>query len=248
MQYSDKMSFLFLLIPFSLIAVVYLSSKHFKSSDSREIDSALPSVLFHIASMPSGTPIEKILSEIANAKYGALSKRFLFCSKEISRGFSVSSSLARLSKKNDSKAFQFVSYLLLEHYKKGSDITSSFREIASDLLEFQSIERETISSLSLQKYTLLASACFLVPAILGILFNFSSSLDFELSPFIITSQENLYQAVLFSNQLYLVEFSVITSLFISLQEGNKRKAIFYVLLILPISLIIFNSLKEFRFF
>ena len=211
----------------------------------REIDEMLPAALFQIASFPQGTPTERIFESIAEGDFGSLSREFSFALKQIRAGYSVREALGEMKKRNPSVLLRRACDLLLKAYRSGGDAGGMFKEIAEDIYSLHEIVRESAAALSLQKYTLLIGGAVLVPIVLGLLFNITSSLQQGFSEELLSMPSNpqLFQAVLWANQLYLVVFALVAGVFISRLEGKPGKAIVYFAAMAPLALILFNLVR-----
>jgi len=208
-----------------------------------EIDYFLPAALFQLASFPSATPVEKTFDSIAKGDFGVLSGEFAFALKQVRAGYSVRDALEQMKKRNSSLLLHRACDLVLKSYRSGAKSSGEmFREIAEDIYSLQAIVRETSSSLALQKYTLLAGGSILVPIVLALLFNVSSSLQEGFSQDLLGFQPNpqLQNTVLLSSQLYLAIFALVASLFTARLEEKPRKAVLYFSVMAPLSLVLFN--------
>jgi len=213
----------------------------------REIEENLPAALFQIASFPRRTSMEKIMREIAKSDYGALSEEFTKAIRQIDAGSPVPAALDYMAAENNSLLLRRACALLAESYRTGADMSQAFKEVAEDIFELQALQKQTAAALSLQKYTLLAGGCILVPLILALLLNIVSSLEFNLEGISsITPQQRqaLLEATVFGAQAYLVVFAAISSLFIAVQESNKKKAVLYFTLLFPLALAVFHFTRS----
>ena len=63
--------------------------KYAESVRAKSLEEALPHALFHLASLPKGTPPLKAAEEISCGGYGALSDEFEKARKQISSGMNA---------------------------------------------------------------------------------------------------------------------------------------------------------------
>ena len=227
-------------------AIVYFFFEYREARKTREIEESLPAALFQIASFPKRTSMEKIIRAIAKADYGELSRAFSKTERLVNAGMSVPDAFEELKKRNKSVLLNRAVSLLLEAYKSGADMDAAFKEVAEDIFDLQSARKEAASTLALQKYTLLAGGCLLVPIILALVLNIVGGLGFDYgigmgaSP---AERQAVYETSIWAGQAYLVIFCCIASVFAALQEGQAKKAVLYFALFAPVSLLLFNAVR-----
>ncbi|PIT85822.1 hypothetical protein COU36_01120 [Candidatus Micrarchaeota archaeon CG10_big_fil_rev_8_21_14_0_10_59_7] len=219
----------------------YLRSKRLK-----EIDDNLPSALFQMASFPRRTSAERMMESVAKSDYCALSEEFGKASKQVRAGMSVPKALEALHERNDSLLLGRAIALLQNSYESGSDMSGAFRAAAEDVFRLQALGREHASAMTMQKYTLFAGGAVLVPLILGLLLNIVSSLDFaSAGEFGVSAEthEALAEAIVLGEQVYMVVFAAIASVFIASNEGNAAKAVLYFAVSAPFALLVFALVR-----
>jgi len=227
-------------------AALYFFYEYREVRKTREIEEALPAALFQIASFPRRTSMEKIIRSIAKADYGELSRAFARAERLVNAGMSVPEALEELQKRNRSLLLDRAVSLLLEAYKSGADMGNAFKEVAEDIFDLQSARKEAASALALQKYTLLAGGCLLVPIILALVLNIVGGLGFDYglgmgaSP---AERKEVYETAIWAGQAYLAIFACIASVFAAVQEGQAKKAVLYFVLLAPLSLLLFNAVR-----
>jgi len=226
--------------------MIFFYFDYVESKRIREIEENLPAALFQIASFPRRTSMEKIMREIAKSDYGALSEEFAKATRQVDAGSPVPKALESIASENNSMLLRRACSLLSESYQTGADMSTAFKEVAEDIFEMQAIQKQTAAALSLQKYTLLAGGCVLVPLILALLLNIVSSLQFDLAGISSVTPEQrqaLLDAAVLGSQAYLVIFAAIASVFVATQESNKKKAVLYFTLLFPLALAVFHSVR-----
>ncbi|MFH0834925.1 MAG: type II secretion system F family protein [Candidatus Micrarchaeota archaeon] len=219
----------------------YLRSKRLK-----EIDDNLPSALFQMASFPRRTSAERIMESVAKSDYGALSEEFGKACKQVRAGMSVPKALDALRERNDSLLLGRAVALLQNSYESGSDMSGAFRSAAEDVFRLQALGREHASAMTMQKYTLFAGGAVLVPLILGLLLNIVSSLDFASAGEFgvsVETHETLVEAIVLGEQVYMVVFAAIASVFIASNEGNAAKSVLYFAVSAPFALLVFALVR-----
>ncbi len=244
-----------LAIPLSLVLLLspvlaYAYVSYRLERRTREMERYLPDALFHAASMQKGVHIEKIISSIAGAGYGALSSEFELARKQIKGGASVPSALNAMRERNDSLLLDRALSLILQGYKTGADMYSALRETADDIFSLTGIVRERASALAIQKYTLLFAGGLLIPVILGVVVSMVSSMSAGVSDVEIFSKlsaaerAELMGASTSALQAYLLAYALLASVFVAHAEGEGRKFIIYFILLAPASLALFTIARS----
>lgn len=221
--------------------ILYLFELLKEEQRQKAIDSVLQDILLQASLFPKGTEITKILEYIGNQKHKYISTEFKIALKHIQKGFPVAKALQEITTRNKSKMLERVINLLIIGYKSGKEMSFVFSKISHYILKTQELERERYSSLAIQKYTLLLSAGVLVPMILSWIINIVA--NFDLSSFsalgVIAYDPKMALYAKYATWIYIVELALISSFFISLIDGNKKKTIWYFLIILPIALLVY---------
>ena len=234
------------LASFLLPPVLHYSLRlYLEEQRKRGIERLVPDVLLQASVFPSGTPMTRIVKYLGEASYGELSQEFRKAHTELLLGSSVEEALGGMAKRVGSQSLSRALNLLVQGYNSGADMSQTFKEAAEDLLETQSILRERVSSLVVEKYTLLLAGGVIVPLVLALISGIVSGLNFDALPGLdlgldARSRKELLNAALLGNQGYIAEYALIASLFIANQENNLRKAVLYALFLLPLSLAVYN--------
>ncbi len=231
--------------------LLYFCLDYARSQKTRELENNLPHALFQLASFPKRTPMEKMVSSIAEGDFGELSSEFKKIHGRISAGQSVSGALHASAKTASSPIYSRAIKLLHEGYESGADLSDALRTLAEDTLETHSIAQENASAMAMQKYTILTGACIIVPAVLAMLLSLVATLSLDFAP---TNEEGdfsttkpapqeLLGAFEFSMQAYLAIFSATAAIFAAFTENAPKKAAMYFALILPLALFAFNAAR-----
>lgn len=225
----------------TLFVVLYYLELFKESQRQKYIESILQDILLQASLFPKGTEITKILQYISEQKYKYISLEFKIALKQIKKGYNVQKSLQEICTRNKSKLLARVIDLLIIGYKSGKDMHFVFNKISQYILHIQELERERYSLLAIQKYTLLISAAILVPLILSWIQNIIAG--FNPASFqtigVVSINPELQTYGRYATYIYLAELSAISSYFVALIDGNKKKFVLYLLFILPVSLLIF---------
>lgn len=233
-------SIIFTMLPFVLYGIfLYLE-------DSRisRIESYMPDALFYASSLHS-FGLEKVVKELAHSNYGLLSSEFLKTHNQVNAGFSIKIALVSLVERNNSVIIERGVSLLVKIHDLGSSLEHALRSTAEDIYDMFILMRERSSILSMMKYNLFVSS-LIVPAIFGAVISIVSSLDLSYITFLIgESSINLYPSILFSINIYLVEFSFLSSLFLADFSGSWKRFVIYLIFLLPLTFIVFYGVQTF---
>jgi len=204
----------------------------------------MPDALFYASSLHS-FGLEKVVRELAFSNYGLLSSEFMKTYNQVNAGFSIKISLASFVEKNNSIIIDRGVSLLIKIHDLGSSLEHALRSTAEDIYDMFILMRERSSILSMMKYNLFV-ASLVVPAIFGAVLSIVSSLDLTyINSLIGASSVNLYSPILFSINIYLVEFSFLSSLFLADFSGSWKRFVIYLIFLLPLTFIIFYGVQTF---
>ena len=229
-----------LLAPLTLSLLYY---SYMLERRKQALEREAPMLLLQASVFPRGTPVSRIISYLARKENGLLGKEFLKAKKEITRGSSVEKALKALKERNKSAVIARLSDMLLIAYESGAWLGESFRELAEELLELKAMLAEKKAALAIERITLLAGSALIVPFILGVLVGMVFEFDFtgiEIAGFSSQGQrEELLAAAPIANNLYIIEYALIASVFLGWLDGSPKKAFVYALVLVPTSTIVF---------
>ncbi len=241
-------------------ALFYFFLDYLRGKKRVEIERELPGALFQMASFPRGAPVEKMIAAIAESDCGELSREFGKMMRRVGAGDSVPFALQNAMRSAQSPLFSRALALLKEGYSSGADLNEPLRLLAEDSFQLQAIAAESASAMAIQKYTLLAGACVIVPAVLAMLLSMVTmlSLDFAQGSAGIGIQgdslalgnaapSDLISAFEFSMQAYLAVLAALSSVFAAFSENAPRNAVLYFSMLLPASLLVFNLVRAANF-
>ncbi len=244
-EFNSVNSFIFFVLCFVLPGLLHYFFYIFLfEKNKKEKEKEIPDVLLQAGIFPKGTSILKIIKYISQSDY-AVSKEFNKALNEIQKGKSTENALKGISFRCKSEIISRAINLLIQGNKSGAEMNKVFRETAEDILETQSIIKERIASTLIQKYTLVLAGGIIVPALLGLITGFINEMNFigisELGLGMNSIERQKIIEVSFNaNQIYILEYAVIASVFIAQQEGNTKKALVYSLILIPLGIICYN--------
>jgi len=211
----------------------------------RKKEESVPQVLLQASIFPRGTPVSKIVEYLAVNGKGPVGIEFGRAFGAMERGASAKEALEGMAKRNSGKFFSEAIEMLLVAEESGAEMNSAFREKAEEVIEVQSIMKERLSMLSIQRATLLLGGGIIVPFILGLLsgmaLSFSSTEFLQIMGGNIVERMELLEAAVFSNQAFVIEYAIISSLFLSFIEGRPRKVFLYSAFLVPLGAASFHA-------
>ncbi len=203
----------------------------------RKREEMLPDLLLEGSVFCDQKSLLKTIHSFSEQEIPLLSEDFKRIYFDIRNGSSIEEALGRNKKLNKSKSYNRVVDLLLQGYSSGGEVSILMRELAEDLMESKAILRERQAVMLVTKYTLLLSAGIIVPAILGTIIGMVSGLNFGTGDLgiglSIAQREELFSMSVLGTTIYIFEYAILSSFFLSLQEGNKKQFWVYALLLIP---------------
>jgi len=217
----------------------------------REKEDLLSDLLLETSVFTDESSAIQTIKRISELDFPLLKEDFLRAYTELQNGASVEEVIARMQKLNKSKAITRATDLFLHGYKSGARISSLLKETAEDLLEAKAILKERQAVMLVTKYTLILAAGVIVPAILGLIIGLVSGMSFdamgELSLGLSTQErKEIFNYAIIGTTIYVFEYALLSSFFLSLQEGNKKNFWVYSLALAPIAGVIFFIAKTLK--
>ena len=226
-------------------AIAYLFSFFFFSflteQKQKEKEKNASVALIQASLLPEGTTAEQIVKELSRM-HNPLAEEFKIALNEIRKGAETNSALENLAKRCNGKAIAKLVQLLKMADVTGGVTPAMLRESAKEIVDEQTLARERAALLTIQKATLVLSSMILVPFILGMLAGIAKNFDLSYLDVLELGKANqaaLVETARLASNVYIVELVIIASLFLGMLENNTKKAIAYLLLILPVALSIF---------
>ncbi len=227
---------------FAIVPLIgYFLENFFYENQKKKMEDRVAEMLLHASIFPKGTDIIEIIDYLGNADIEIISREFKKAKKEIKKGKEVKKALGQIKKRWQSLSLDRAIDLMIMGYENGSDMSHSFRQAAEDCIKNKEILMDRNASLIVEKYTLLFAGAVLVPLVLGFIVNMVENLNIN-SNFLINAKDlalkkEVLDALKTAIPIYIIEYSLIASVFTAYQENHIKKAVFYVILVLPISLI-----------
>jgi len=217
--------------------------RYIEEKRDRNIERYLAEAIYQAASLAGCTSFENVLKALADSNYGALSDEFKKAYNGIRSGESVELALEKMAEKNGSKMLNRAIDIMLSGYRTGIDLSEALREAAEDIEKTLAIDRENSASIVVEKYTILFAGGIIVPLILGSMISLVGSIDLSsLQEFGMGGQnKEILENAVFGNQIYVAIYSIIASVFVAYQENRIENSLAYLVVLLPLSTILFNA-------
>jgi hypothetical protein len=189
------------------------------------------------------------IKRISTQDFPLIGSDFKRIYNEICNGSGIEEAIERAKKRNKSKIFSSTMNLFLQGYHSGAKMSELFKESAENILEMQAVLRERGAIMLINKYTLILAAGLIVPGILGLIVGLVSGLSFdalgEMSIGLeLEERKRMLELTTLGTNIYLVEYALLSSFFLALQEGNKKNFWIYGAILLTLSITIFTITKN----
>jgi len=211
----------------------------------KKLETALVDEILRLSSLPRSNDLKAILSSLSNSRDKIVSKEFSNVYLKVKKGHNIKQLLVSLKNKYNSEILnQFLDLIVLST-TTGTVSLNDYKNIVKNFLKSKELIDERKSLLLMQKYTIVFAGGLIVPGILGVVISLvkklSSSLD--MASLGMTTSSTLYSVSYYCSIIYIIEYVVISSIYLSLLEDNSKKSIIYTLILLPVSLLIFFIAK-----
>lgn len=235
--------FLIFLTPFF---VFYLIQDILFERNKRKKEYFLSELILEISVFVDDVSLINLIDEISKMDFPYLKKDFEFISLQIKNGSDVGTTIKKVQKMNKSRELDRFFDVLLQGYYLGGKLSKLLNELAEEMLQNRAIIRERQAVMLVTKYTLLLASVLIVPIILGLIITLVSELSVSLgdgSYFEIGLSQNertkLFDLTVLGVQIYIIQYSLISSFFLAMQEGNKKNFFLYSSILVPLSAIFF---------
>jgi hypothetical protein len=220
--------------------------KYFLSQKRKTLENALIDEVLLLASQPKANDLKQILGKLSVSKHIIIEREFKQIQRKVEAGHNIRELFLALSKKYSSEILDRFLELLLNSVTTGTVSVADYRTFSSNFLKSKQLIDERASALLMQKYTIIFAGGLIVPGILGIVISLvkklTSNLDFSLLQTIqgeAIASSGLFNVCYICSIVYIIEYIIISSIYLGMLESDLKKSIIYLLFILPIAIGIF---------
>jgi hypothetical protein len=219
---------------------IYALAAYFADAEMRRAELMLPDALYSAAATHKLLSPERMLSLLAKGGFGRVSEAFSLALARQKAGDSFPSSMQAAARFFPTQLAARAFSLIVVAYETGADMYFALRECAQDISSFFALARERSALLSIQRYTVLASAAFLVPFILGTVIYLAPLLSAASVAGGAQQGAAPVGALSLACQAYLVINAALCALLLALSEVNPARAALYFAACAPLSLVFFS--------
>lgn len=222
----------------------WLYKKYRKTQDRKKLELALLDEVLVLSSQPRNNDLKQQLQKLSVSNHKIVSKEFKMALTKIEEGHSVKDVFSMVSKKYNSEMLDQFLDLLINSITTGTVSATDYRSFASNFLKTKQLMDERNSSLLLQKYTIIFAGGVIVPGILGIVISLvkklTGTIDLTLlSSAQLVSNTRLFGVCYYCSIIYIVEYVIISSIYLSMLESNLKKTIVYSVFLGPVAILLF---------
>jgi len=215
--------------------MINIFEKYYFTIEKKNLENGLVDEILKLSSLPKSNDLKIILERLSKSRNKIISINFLEVLKKINKGNSPKDAFEILKQKYNSEILNRFLDLIYLSTTTGTISFQDYRSVANNFIKTKQILDERASNLLMQKYTILFSSSLIVPGILGIVISLIKSLINSVSQ----TGTSLYQVTYWCVIIYIIEYIIISSIYLSILDENKRRLIIYLLILLPVSLLIF---------
>lgn len=219
----------------------FVFGDYLHSLKRKKIEEALVDEILRISGLSKFNDLKVILTKLANSENELISFEFSLILKKINKGHKPKDLFLILKKKYGSDFLNKFLDLLEYSISTGSVSNQDYKNIVNDFLKSKELIEDRKSVLLMQKYTILITGGLIVPGILGVVISLVKSLTQVLDVSVIGLSGNslLFIVAYYCSIIYILEYIIISSIYLSELDDNSKKAWVYILYLLPLSVIIF---------
>lgn len=245
---NKSQNLVLIIIVFGNILIFVLESllkKYLQNQKRKTLEYALIDEVLLLSSQPKANDLKQILTKLANSKHQIIKTEFTQLLKKTENGHSIRELFFVLSKKYNSEILDRFLELLQNTITTGTVSITDYRSFASNFIKSKQLIEERKSALLMQKYTIIFAGGLIVPGILGIVIKLvkklTSTLDFSILQSFQAQASNplLFSVCYACSIVYLIEYVIISSIYLGMLESDIKKAIIYMVFMLPIATAIF---------
>jgi hypothetical protein len=219
----------------------YLFGDYFFSLKRKKFEEALVDEILRISGFVKTTDLKVILVKLASSNNQLISQEFKLALNKINKGHTPKEVFKLLKNKYESTFLSNFLDLLEYSIFTGTVSSKDYKNLVKDFLRSRELFDERSSILLMQKYTILFAGGFIVPGILGVVISLVKSLTgvVDISVIGLTANYTLFTVSYYCSIIYLFEYVIISSIYLSQIENNSKKMWVYLCFLLPVSIIIF---------
>ncbi len=216
-----------------------LLKKYYFSLEKKKLENALIDEILKLSSIPKSNDLKIILEKLSRSRNKIISDNFKDVLAKIEKGHKPKEVFDILKRKYNSEILNRFLDLIYLSTTTGTISFSDYKSVADNFIKTKQVLDERNSNLLMQKYTILFASSLIVPGILGIVISLIKSLRTSIPETASTAGISLYSITYYCVIIYIIEYIVISSIYLSILEDNRRKTIIYLVILLPVSLLIF---------
>jgi len=210
-------------------------------SRKKSLENGLVDELLKLSSAPKTNDLQIVLEKLSESRNKIISEEFSGLKAKIDRGHKPKEMFEILRNKYHSEILDRFLELVYLSTTAGTVSSSDYKQVADNFLKSKQLIDERSSLLLMQKYTIIFAGGLIVPGILGIVIalveKLGSTMDLGLLGF--QASTGLYQVSYYCAMIYILEYVLISSIYLALLESEPRKAFAYLVFLLPIGFLIF---------
>lgn len=207
----------------------------------KEMEEALVDEILRISGLARSNDLKVILTKLSSSGNKIISKEFSWALNKINKGHRPKEIFSVLKEKYDSVFLSKFLDLLEYSISFGTVTNQDYKNIVNDFLKSKELIDDRKSVLLMQKYTILFAGGFIVPGILGVVISLVKSLVgvVDISAVGLSSSSSLFMVSYYCAIIYIIEYVIISSIYLSQLDDNSKKIWVYLFILLPVSLLIF---------
>jgi len=227
------------------LLITRLFSNYLFAIKRKKLENALVDEILRLSSLPRNNDIQTIFKYLSSSRNKAISYEFTNMYNKLKKGHKLRNLFKDLKKKYSSELLDQFLDLILFSTTTGTVSINDYQNVVKNFLKSKELIDERKAMLLMQKYTIIIAGGLIVPGILGVVISLINKLGgtLNLSSLGIVTSSALYSVSYYCSLIYIVEYVIISSIYLSLLENNSKKILFYLLILLPVSLLMFFIAK-----
>jgi hypothetical protein len=219
----------------------FFFGEYFFSQERKRLEDALVDDILRISSVVRSNDLKLILHKLQSSNNKIVSKEFSWALNKINKGHRPKEVFKVIKEKYNSVLLSKFLDLLEYSTSSGTVTLNDYKNIIKDFLKSRELLDERKSVLLMQKYTIIFAGGLIVPGILGVVISLVKSLVgiVDVSVIGLSSSSTLYLVSYYCSIIYIIEYIIISSIYLSQLDDNSKKIWVYICFLLPVSLLIF---------